>query len=286
MRRVRIRTRLLIAFSIVASFSLIAGLVGIINLNFIGNSAVKTVRNIVILNDVYDYNAAVYNCVHNVIYTNDFELTQYLLQTTEDYSVKMLERLNSYLEIQDRFSEVFTPGEMQGMANVLEIYTETYIPVLNEIIHLVEQGRRDEALSFSVNRLDNIYNTLMYTINSAFMINLEYSEAHTARNSEDASYSTYLMLIIVLFSLITSIALAAAVTKSISHPLLELESVAEQAVFGVHDTEFGHVRFDYMKGNDEIAHLASSLSETLKQLAHMSKLEIEAMEARYEKEQA
>jgi len=76
MRRVGIRTRLLIAFFIVASFSLAIGLIGFISLNFIGKSSVKTVRNIAILSDVYDYNIAVYNCVHNMVYTNDLRYTQ------------------------------------------------------------------------------------------------------------------------------------------------------------------------------------------------------------------
>ena len=59
LRKVRIKIRLLMAFFIAAFFTLIVGLTGFIGLTSIANSEVKTIHNVAILNDVYDYCVAV-----------------------------------------------------------------------------------------------------------------------------------------------------------------------------------------------------------------------------------
>ena len=150
LRKFRIKTRLLISFFIMALFTLIVGMTGFARLNSIGNSAVKTIHNVTILNDIYDNNAAIDFGVYNMVFVSDITLSQYVMQTTMEHMEKLVEHLNEYLRFQDQFSDVFTPGEMQYMANLLEIYEEAYVPVLYEIFDLIGQGRREEALSVYV----------------------------------------------------------------------------------------------------------------------------------------
>jgi signal transduction histidine kinase/DNA-binding response OmpR family regulator len=262
-------------------FTLIVGLTGYARLISLGDSAVRTINNVSILNDAYDYNIAIEAGIFGMLYVSDTTLTHYVLQNTKEYTAGFLTYLNEYLKLQDQFSDVFSPGEMQDMANLLEMYEGNYIPVVNEIFDLVEQDRRDEALAVYTNRFTPIFDTFIYYINSVFMENLDYSIIATARNYESSLISAKLILAVVLLSLIVSVLLALAVTKSIAVPLLELETAAEKVANGELD-----IQFEVSQSNDEIAHLSQRLDETLQRLSQAQLLKLEAIRARLEKEKA
>jgi signal transduction histidine kinase/CheY-like chemotaxis protein len=161
------------------------------------------------------------------------------------------------------------------------MYEGNYIPVVNEIFDLVEQGRRDEALAVYTNRFTPLFDTFIYYINSVFMENLDYSITATARNNESSAISAKLILAVVLLSLIVSVILALAVTKSIAVPLSELETAAGKVANGELD-----VQFEVSQSNDEIAHLSQRLDETLHRLNQVQHLRLEAIKAKLEKEKA
>jgi two-component system, sensor histidine kinase and response regulator len=281
LRKFRIGTRLLLSFSIVVFFTLIVGLTGFVSLTSMGRSSLKTIHNVTILNDIYDSNNFVDYGIFNMLYISDSTLTDYVLQTTKEHAEHLLTRLKEYIAIQDNFSDVFSPGEMQDMANLLEIYTDAYTPLANEIFDLVEQGQREEALSVYINRLTPIFNTFTYYLNIGFLKNLEYSDSKMKENNEKASFNVYLMLTLVVMSLIVSVLLALAVTKSIAVPLAELGSAAEELASGRLD-----VQFEDSKSDDEITRLSLRLQETLYLLNQIQQLKLEAVEAQAEKEKA
>jgi two-component system, sensor histidine kinase and response regulator len=281
LRKFRIRTRLLLSFSIVVFFTLIVGLTGFASLTSMGRSSVKTIHNVTILNDIYDSNTFVDYGIFNMLYISDSTLTDYVLQTTKEHADHLLIRLKEYIAIQDQFSDVFTPGELQDMANLLEIYTDAYTPLANEIFDLVEQGRIEEALSVYINRLTPIFNTFTYYLNVGFLKNLEYSDTKMKENNYKASFNVSLMLTLVVISLIVSVLLAFAVTKSIAVPLAELGSAAEELASGKLD-----VQFEDSQSDDEITRLSLRLRETLYLLNQIQQLKLEAVEAQAEKEKA
>jgi signal transduction histidine kinase/CheY-like chemotaxis protein/HPt (histidine-containing phosphotransfer) domain-containing protein len=272
---------LLLSFFIVVFFTFIIGLTGFASLTSIGKSAVKTIHNVSILNDIYDNNVFIDTGLFNMLYISDSTLTDYVVQTTKEHTEHLLVRLNEYVAVQDQFSDVFTPGEMQDMANLLEIYKEAYIPVVYEIFDLMEQERKEEALSVYISRLSPIYSTFTYYLNVGFIKNLEYSDAKMKKNNDGASFNVSLMLTLVVMSLIVSVLLALAVTKSIAIPLAGLEEAAEKVANGILD-----VKFEQSQSNDEIARLSFRLQETLHRLNQVQQLKLEAVEARHEKEKA
>ena len=281
LRKFRIKTRLLISFFIVVFFTLIVGLTGFVSLTSIANSALRTIHNVTILNDIYDYNVNIDSGVYNMLYISDVDLSSYVVQATKEHTKSFLIRLKEYLTILDQFSDVFTPGEMQDMENLLELYEEIYFPVLYEIFDLVEQGRLEEARSLSLKRREPIYNSFIYYINVGFTKNLHYSEIMAARNNESAAINAYVMLTLVLLSLIVSVILAFIVTKSIAFPLSGLGTAAEKVASGDLD-----VQFEQSQSNDEIALLSQRLSETIQQLNQAQQLKLEAIEALLDKEKA
>jgi signal transduction histidine kinase/CheY-like chemotaxis protein len=265
----------------VVFFTLIVGLTGFASLSSIGKSAVKTIHNVTILNDIYDNNVFIDTGLFNMLYISDSTLTDYVVQTTKEHTEHLLVRLNEYVAIQDQFSDVFTPGEMQDMTNLLEIYTESYIPVIYEIFDLMEQERKEEALAVYINRLSPIYSTFTYYLNVGFIKNLEYSDARMKKNNESAAFNVSLMLTLVVMSLIVSVVLALAVTKSIAIPLAGLEESAEKVANGKLN-----VQFEQSQSNDEIARLSYRLQETLHRLNQAQQFKLEVIEARHEKEKA
>jgi len=281
LRRFRIRTRLLISYFILVFFTLIVGLTGIVSLTSIGKSSVKTIHNVAILNDIYDNNIYIDNGLFNMLCISDSTLTNYVLQTTKEHTERLLNRLKEYVAIQDQFNDVFTLGEMQDMANLLEIYQEAYIPVVYEIFDLMEQGRKEEALSVYINRLSPIFSTFTYYLNVGFIKNLEYSDIKMKENNESALYNIYLMLILAVISLILSVVLAFNVTKSISVPLSGLWEAAQKIAHGKLD-----IQFEPPKSNDEIAELSVGLQKMLHNLNQVQKLRLDAIESRHEKEKA
>jgi signal transduction histidine kinase/CheY-like chemotaxis protein/HPt (histidine-containing phosphotransfer) domain-containing protein len=281
LRKFRIRTRLLLSFFIVVFFTLIVGLTGFASLTSIGKSAVKTIHNVSILNDIYDNNVFIDTGLFNMLYISDSTLTDYVVQTTKEHTEHLLVRLNEYVAVQDQFSDVFTPGEMQDMTNLLEIYTEAYIPVIYEIFDLMEQEYKEDALAVYINRLSPIYSTFTYYLNVGFIKNLEYSDARMKKNNEGASFNVSLMLTLVVMSLIVSVVLALAVTKSIAIPLAGLEEAAEKVANGKLN-----VQFEQSQSNDEIARLSYRLQETLHRLNQVQQFKLEVIEARHEKEKA
>ena len=284
LQKYRIKTRLLISFAIVVLFTLIVGITGYISLVSLGKSAVKTMQNLTILNDIYDYNLAIDTGVFSILYISDFDLTGYVVETTKEQSEGLTARLNEYLGIQNQFSDVFTPGEMQDMVNLSDVFNNVCIPVLNEIFDLTERGRKDEALSVAVNQFYPIYDTFTYYLNVAFIKNLEHSKILTAGNNKSASTNAYLMVALALMSLIVSILLAFAVTRSIAVPLSKLETVADRVANSEINEQFDYSSFDFSAGGDEITHLSLRFQEALKGLAQVQRLKIEAAEAQYQKE--
>ena len=281
LRKFRIRTRLLISFFIMVLFTLIVGLTAFGSLNRVRNMAVKTINNVRILNDIYEYCASVDAGIYSMLHVADPTLTRYVVQTIKDNKEKALNEMDKYLEIQEEFSEVFSPGEMQDMINIVEVYKNNYIALANEVVNLVEHDKKEEALSISINRLTPLYNSILHGINTAFNKNLEYSEILTAKSNESVSFSTYIMLALVLLSLVVSILLAAGVTKSISIPLSELEESARKVANGELD-----VQIEQQQSNDEIAYLSSRLQQMLRYLHQTQHIKLEAINAQYEKERA
>ena len=281
LRKFRISARLLISFFIIVLFTLIIGITGYIGLTSLSNTAVRTIHNLELMNYLYAYNAAVDAGLFNMLYNIEINPTDDAVNKTREQSEEFLSHINEYLKYQDQFSDIFTPGEMQDMLNLKEMYEETYVHIVNEVFILIENRQMEEALSIYINKFVPIYETFTYYINAAFDKNLNYCLEETRRNDIIASVSAFLMLALVLLSVIVSIILAFAVTKSISIPLLHLGEAAEKVVKGEHD-----VYFEISYNKDEIAHLSQRLDEMVQQLYQTQKLRLEAIKAQHEKEKA
>ena len=281
LRKLRIRTRLLLSFSIIVFLTLIVGLTGFISLTSLRDTSVRTIHNVELMNYLYDYNVAIDAGVFNMLYVNDINLAQYTLNKTREQLDGFLLYINAYLKHQNQFSDIFTPGEMQNMLNLKEMYEETYIYIVNEISYLIERRQREEALSLYINRFVPTFDTFTYYISAAFDKNLEYCLAETEKNHIGATISAFIMIAIVLLSLMASVFLALEVTKSISIPLSGLEKATKKILNG----ELG-AKFEVSDSDDEIASLSRRLNGSLHFIIHAQQIKLDAITAQHEKEKA
>jgi signal transduction histidine kinase len=246
------------------------------------SSSAKMIGNINVLNNIREHNTIINSNVYSMLYISDAMLIHYLAEITREHAAELSGLLGEYIDVVDEFSDILTPGEIQDMSNLLEIFKEDYVQILYDVLSLITQERRDEAVSISVNRFNPLYNTFSYYINFGFSQTLENAMLETLKSNDNASYSMYLMLVIILLSLVASAALAFTVTESISKPLLRLGKDAEKIIIG---GELD-VQLERARGDDEIVHLSQALYEALQKFIQLQQLKQENIEARYQKGKA
>jgi len=280
-RRIQIQTRLFIAFFIMSSFTMLTGLTGYLSLNNIGNSAVTTMNSLDIINEMYDHNNNFDDNLYYMLRNKDNYYSKYIYQMLENRMKKLQEFMTKYAEIQEQFSHLFSPGEMQDMANIVLIYKESYIPIFNKAIELYESGFFEEAFFIYETSLDPIYCTIFYSINEAFNRFFNAANEITVTNNARVQVNATNIVWLIIASLITSFVLSVIVTRSISRPLGQLKAIAQEVALGNLNLELKK-----STNNDEVAHLSASLYETIRQLNKAKLTEMESIKIRLEKEKA
>jgi signal transduction histidine kinase/CheY-like chemotaxis protein/HPt (histidine-containing phosphotransfer) domain-containing protein len=280
-RNVRIQTRLLVAFFIISFFTLFAGLVGYISFKNLDNDAISSVYTLSVLNDMYDYNVDADNGIYYMLRFEDPAIKDYLYDVTKARVRKLQEFMGEYITLQAKFGHIFTPGEMQDMKNILLIYNESYLPILDEIFVLLKDGDNERAVSVYEKRLDPIYCAIFYSVNRAFERVFEATREKVDRNNRQAAANAAFMISIVLASFILSAILTFIVTRSITEPLGGLKAATEKMAGGDLD-----IKFETGNSGDEIGQLSARLNETVRELKQIQALRMESAEIRYEKEKA
>jgi signal transduction histidine kinase/CheY-like chemotaxis protein/HPt (histidine-containing phosphotransfer) domain-containing protein len=233
------------------------------------------------MNYLYDYNVAIDAGLFNMLYISDINQSEYVLKKTKEQADVFLIYINEYIKYQNQFNNIFTPGEMQDILNLKEMYEETYIDIVSNICSLIEQRQKDEALSVYINQFVSAFGTFSYYISAAFNKNLDYSLAQTERNNLNANINAAIVIALILLSLIMSIILALEVTKSISIPISNLEKTTKLLAKGEYN-----VKFEASDSDDEIAILSRRLNGSLHFIIHAQQLKLDALTAQHEKEKA
>ncbi|MCL2182206.1 MAG: ATP-binding protein [Chitinispirillia bacterium] len=281
-RNIRIQVRLLVSFFAIAFITMLAGLTGFMSLRSIGDDAVKSIAALNVLNDMYDYNVEADNGIYYMLRFRDSLIREYLDNVTAERIGKMQSFMADFIALhQSRFRHIFTPGEEQDMINLLQIYNETYLPILNEIFELHDNGDTERAISLYERRLDPIYCAIYYSVGNAFDKVFESTQETVSSNSAHASASAAFLVMMIFASFIMAVILTLVVTRSISTPLEDIRRTAEKMAHGSLDVDFKSG-----SGKDEFSNLAASLNETVHQLKQVQQLRMEAVESRHEKEKA
>ncbi len=274
-KNLKVRTKLLVAFIIVALFSGIVGGVGITNMNNL-NSRTEEMYNDRLV-PVADLGIVVKNLTR-------IKADTYLLIYDED-STKVAERIGRVDEmsqednvILDRYASTYLVPEeekgLQDLMNALGPYRETREKVFNA----VKKGNYEEAQrlrsSFEEHDLE-----VADSIEKLVSINTDVANKLNQRNMIDFKSNSIIMLVVIVASIALAIALGLIISNIISKPLSQLVKVANSVANNDLDVdidintkdEVGVLAKAFQKMADNMNDLMLNISTAAEQVASGSK---------------
>lgn len=254
-RNLKIRSKLILSFSIILILFLISTIAALINVNKVANS----------LEDFYNQPFAIVDISWNMKYSllsaersiykaateNDLELTKTYIQDARNY-LNTLE--NSLVEIENVFS-----GDKQLISDFRNIIGEA-IPVGKQILEFAAINKNSEALELMKLK----YNKSLQQATNILDEISSYSDGQTKafyKDSQNTKLTSIIMLLsITALSIILSITISARVTRSIINPIAEIKKSA-------FEMSKGNLGIDvHYQSNDEIGNLADIIREMTKTL--------------------
>ncbi|MCL1908228.1 MAG: ATP-binding protein [Holophagaceae bacterium] len=282
LRRFKIYTRLLMFYFIFALISVTGWLIGIMNLNAVKNSEQVTFSNLNTLEGIYNEISTSRNNLDSIFRHNEATHVQETLQSVKAIYNNYSEKQDSILDIQDEYHNYMSLGEIQVLYNAFEISRYVYFPAVNEIITLLERGEIEEARRIHNQKISPLHLAFYYYFSDPYYKLTSSSEQLARKNQTNAIRYSMRMLYLTSILLAISFLIAHFISKSISDPLKELESAAENVLQG----KLFDVNLDPSNYNDEIASHSRKLLQMVDQLALTRQLELEAVESQHEKDRA
>ncbi|MGE5404015.1 MAG: MCP four helix bundle domain-containing protein [Candidatus Saccharibacteria bacterium] len=257
----RIRTKLIIAFIIVAAIAGAMGWMGYNDLNKIGaNDASLYEHNTLPLAQLgkitESYQRIRVNLRDMIIDRGSVDRQKY---------VSKINQLNSELdENMKLFKSSMVKSEIKAEFTNLEIALGEYRPVQDQIIQLALSNREDQALALLRGKG---YQTAMAVDNSIEKLNTMKSEqaAEVAQENKTTSNSTSNLLMgMAIAAVILSLLLGLFLAWIISKPLIHLERAAEKLAEGDIDV---HIKY---ASTDEVGNLAAAFTAMIENIRNQA----------------
>ncbi len=250
----KIATKLIICFCLVAIMSGIVGVTGIININRIDKAdtemyELNTVPMVQIdnLNEAFDGTRV--NMRNMLIEGINANTEQYIKKIEEDLTV-MKDKLEEYSKsVQDDEDEKLIQSLNSGI-----LAYESYADKLTEFI---KTGKSDEAYSSIQGEGKVIAQNIKDPIDRLLELNIKGAKQKSEQNTAIASLATDTMIGIIVACIIISILLGIFVAHSISKPINAMIKVADKLALGDIAVNVE------VKNKDEVGNLASSLSRMI-----------------------
>lgn len=225
----KIATKLIIGFIIVA---LIAGIVGIIslkNLNMI-SEAEKL---------MYEENALGLNHAGQAAtYFQRVRLSVAEFIGAEDYEVReeSVNNINRYISQADDYLDLYAgtikSGGGESLLNYLKSHWVKYKALVANIISLVESGNKEEALSISKGETAIVEKSLQDDFDKLFEHNATGVKGRSIQNTKLIESASQKMIIIVISGVLLSIVLGYLISRVISRPIKKMVVAADKLALG------------------------------------------------------
>jgi len=264
-KNLKISLKLIVGFLIVALISALIGVIGIISLNAIGSNAqylyhyaTEPIRKVSSALSLYQENRVE---TRNLL----------LLDSAQDIKERIddiNERAAEIQSIMDEYQKTIATDT--GRAYFQEYVTayDAYLPILNEIIALVQQGRKDEA--YAVLMGDGM-TTAAKNVQDAIQGLIDTRAKNGGKeydNIVNVSHRTRLTMIILSAVGVTlAIALGFMISRIISKPLDNMVEVANRLALGDVDVSIQH---EYNDETGKLAKAFKALANTIKEQAHLA----------------
>lgn len=251
----KIGTRLIGAFILVASLIAIVGYIGLTNSNDFSaanqklyNENLKPIGLLVKITERF-HRTRVY--VRDAFLTNDSK-------EWDNLRKKMLEIADANNQANEQYQTMFSNDEERNAFAEYKKNLMEYRTIRDRMVQLLQEGKREEALSLLNGRGKEVSQMVDENITNLVRINTEVAQQANERNLAQMDYSTKQIIAFIIGGLIIALGLGYAIARSISKPIRELDIAAKSIANGDLNISVHHV------SNDEIGSLSSSFNNIIK----------------------
>ncbi|WML37022.1 methyl-accepting chemotaxis protein [Clostridium sp. OS1-26] len=259
-KNMKIGTKLISGFIIVALFIGLVGSIGILSMKKINTGAEELYgNNMVSLNNLHSIHENTLKAqvsLMSLIYTRDISKKQSL----EDKITQIGNENDKLIAEYEKIG--VSEGEERNIYNQYKTDLEDYKNHRTDIINLINDGKYDEA-QLAMNDLTNRENKLFNDINNLITLNDKQAKDTSIQNSAIYNKSAITMTSIMIFTLAVALAFGIIITKIITGNIKKILSFAERMKSGDLTTNINIV------DKDEIGILAQDMniaSENTKKL--------------------
>ncbi len=256
MKKLQIRERLLVGFGIMILFLLLTTVLGV--------SAVRSTRND--LNELVEYpmtaNSAFKTCMVNVNTAARIVREMALNPdngTYADYVADVEEEKENITASMTTFSKAYT-GDKAKLQEYQQALTD-WFSVADEIIGLIEAGKKDEAADMMFDRCVPALNGLVTLGNELDAEITAAQEQEIDKSVQSAWISNIVMFGSAIVAVLVAILLAIRITSGIVRPIMDVEHAADLMSQGDLSAEISYV------SNDEVGRLAESMRSSMRTLS-------------------
>ncbi|WP_026882776.1 methyl-accepting chemotaxis protein [Clostridium akagii] len=240
-KNLKISTKLLIGFVIVALLSAVVGVVAIVNTNGIITRS----------NQIYNENLLPLKPAAQI--EIDFlkvrvNLRDMALAKTPEAKVKFSNNVDTvFQDLQDNVQTysngISSTAETANLKTMKDSITK-YIVVKDQTRTLINAGNTDAALALMNGEAAVLTSQLDASITKAFKLNMDQGDANETINDAAGSNSIITITIIIIIAIVLSIILGLVISKIIVNPIKKLVNYADRLTLGDVDVEIDDISKD------------------------------------------
>lgn len=248
----KIKTKLLLGFTLVAIIAGIIGFEGISSLkNADESSAILYEKNTIPLSLSADISTMFHRVRSNGL---EFVTAQTTSQSETAYQ-SLIARTSDIEKIFSDFDKIDLPEESRNALNDVKASYKQYLPGFDKLISLAKNGNKEEALAWWHGELNNLRKHTQDALTKLENTLVERANNRADQNTTDANAAVTLMTVLIVIGVIMAILLGLFISNVISKPI-------QRTVFMIQELGSGHLG-NRLKINtkDEIGTLAKTMDQ-------------------------
>ncbi|OOM81254.1 methyl-accepting chemotaxis protein [Clostridium sp. BL-8] len=253
----KIRSKILLGFSIVVLIAGFIGILGAININKINELDTKLYEKMTApLGDVID----VCNSFNDVrAYARDALLAENS-SDVQDYQNKIKDSSDKFNSSLTKVKETTLTDEGEKAISELESSEADYLNIVDKSIQLKNQGKGEEALNLFYDQGKVALQKLQSNADKFVDLKLNIAKETAEGNNKTADNTTILTMAILIVGILAAIFIGIFISASISKPVRKIIKIADKVADGDFDVDIN------MESKDEIGLLAEAFRRMTEKL--------------------
>jgi len=272
----KLSTKLILTFIVVAIISGIVGLVGIVNITKINDNDNILYDNMTVpLSEVAEmarlFQRARVNARDLILYEEKADIDQ-------AYS-EVVAYLNEIDTISQSFEKTIVQDEVEAAFSEFNVAMKAFKEDLKQVYEISLLNKDDEAFAFTKGEMQETADAVRESIDKLIQFKVVGAQNQSDSNTATAKQATYTMIAIVAAAMLVAIGLGVFVSNIISKPVRTLSAAAEKIADGDLDVyidihtkeELGYLAASFNKMTNNLNDLISSINVAAEQVSSGSK---------------